>query len=89
MTNLEGIEILLVEDNPKDEALTLRALKQGNIANDVVVARDGHVGIGTFKAMKFDAVVIAAGRGGRPGESRLDLARDNARVVREIASYFR
>jgi two-component system response regulator (stage 0 sporulation protein F) len=25
---------------------------------DVVVARDGHVGIGTFKAMKFDAVVI-------------------------------
>lgn len=36
-----------------------------------------------------DAVVIAAGRGGRPGESRLDLARDNARVVREIASRFR
>jgi CheY-like chemotaxis protein len=33
--------ILLVEDNPKDEALTLRALKKGNIANKVVVARDG------------------------------------------------
>jgi CheY-like chemotaxis protein len=33
--------ILLVEDNPKDEALTLRALKRGNIANEVVVARDG------------------------------------------------
>jgi CheY-like chemotaxis protein len=33
--------ILLVEDNPKDEALTLRAFKKGNIANDVVVARDG------------------------------------------------
>jgi len=33
--------ILLVEDNPADEALTLRALKKGNIVNNVVVARDG------------------------------------------------
>lgn len=33
--------ILLVEDNPKDEALTLRALRKSNIANEVVVARDG------------------------------------------------
>jgi L-lactate dehydrogenase len=33
-----------------------------------------------------DAVVITAGRGGRPGESRLDLLRDNVAVVREIAS---
>jgi two-component system, response regulator len=33
--------ILLVEDNPADEALTLRALKKANIANTVVVARDG------------------------------------------------
>jgi two-component system, response regulator len=33
--------ILLVEDNPDDEALTLRALKKNNIANQVVVARDG------------------------------------------------
>lgn len=33
--------ILLVEDNPDDEALTLRALKKNNILNDVVVARDG------------------------------------------------
>jgi two-component system response regulator len=30
-----------VEDNPDDEALTLRALKKNNIANQVVVARDG------------------------------------------------
>ncbi|MDO9165943.1 MAG: L-lactate dehydrogenase [Rhodoferax sp.] len=29
-------------------------------------------------------VVVAAGRGGKPGESRLDLLRDNARVVAEI-----
>jgi two-component system, response regulator len=33
--------ILLVEDNPRDEALTLRALKKSNIVNQVVVARDG------------------------------------------------
>lgn len=33
--------ILLVEDNPDDEALTLRAFKKNNIRNQVVVARDG------------------------------------------------
>jgi len=33
--------ILLVEDNPRDEALTLRALKKSNIINDLMVARDG------------------------------------------------
>ena len=33
--------ILLVEDNPDDEALTLRALQKSNILNEVTVARDG------------------------------------------------
>lgn len=33
--------ILLVEDNPDDQALTLRALKKNNIANEVVVVGDG------------------------------------------------
>lgn len=33
--------ILLVEDNPDDEALTVRALRQNNIVNEIVVARDG------------------------------------------------
>jgi CheY-like chemotaxis protein len=33
--------IMLVEDNPDDEALTLRALKKNNIQNEVVVAHDG------------------------------------------------
>ena len=33
--------ILLVEDSPDDELLTLRALKKNNILNEVVVARDG------------------------------------------------
>ncbi len=33
--------ILLVEDNPDDEALTKRALKKDNIINEIIVARDG------------------------------------------------
>ena len=33
--------ILLVEDNPDDEALTLRAFSKNNIPNPVIVARDG------------------------------------------------
>ena len=33
--------LLLVEDNPSDEELTLRSLKKHNIVNEVIVARDG------------------------------------------------
>jgi CheY-like chemotaxis protein len=33
--------IMLLEDNPDDEALTLRALRKNNIQNEVMVARDG------------------------------------------------
>lgn len=33
--------IVLVEDNPDDEALTLRALRKNNIANQVIVLHDG------------------------------------------------
>ena len=33
--------ILLVEDNPDDELLTLRALKKSGVKNEVVVAHDG------------------------------------------------
>jgi two-component system, response regulator len=33
--------ILLVEDNPDDEELALRALRKNNILNEIVVARDG------------------------------------------------
>ncbi len=33
--------ILLVEDNPDDETLTLRALRKNQILNEIIVARDG------------------------------------------------
>jgi CheY-like chemotaxis protein len=36
-----GVEILLVEDNANDAELTLRALKQRNLANQVFVCHDG------------------------------------------------
>jgi two-component system response regulator len=37
--------ILLVEDNPDDEELTMRALQRNNIGNQVVVVRDGQEAI--------------------------------------------
>ena len=62
--------ILLVEDNPDDEALTLRALKKNNIQNDVVVARDGAEALdylfGTGKHAGRDASVL-------PSVTLLDL----------------
>lgn len=38
---METKVILLVEDNPRDEALTRRALAKSNIINEIVVAHDG------------------------------------------------
>jgi two-component system response regulator len=38
---IEDRSILLVEDNPKDEELTLRALRKNKISNEIIVARDG------------------------------------------------
>lgn len=37
--------VLLIEDNPTDERLTLRALRRNNIMNEVVVAYDGQEGL--------------------------------------------
>jgi len=41
MTSLSGVEILLVEDNPNDVELTLRALQKQNLASKVFVVKDG------------------------------------------------
>ena len=39
--DVEEAEILLVEDNPTDAELTMRALKRRNLANQVVWVKDG------------------------------------------------
>ncbi|MCD4790437.1 MAG: response regulator, partial [Bacteroidales bacterium] len=38
---LSDVKILLVEDNPDDIELTLRAFKKYNLANEIIVAKDG------------------------------------------------
>jgi two-component system response regulator len=54
--------ILLVEDDPDDEALTLRALRESKISNTVVVVRDG-----------ADALDYLLGTGGYAGRNARDL----------------
>ena len=54
--------ILLVEDNPDDEELTLRALSRNNISNQVVVVRDGQ-----------EAVDWLEGTGTHAGRDPLDI----------------
>lgn len=41
MSDTNAVEILLVEDNPKDVELTLRAFRKANLTNRIHVARDG------------------------------------------------
>jgi CheY-like chemotaxis protein len=41
MSELNGVEILLVEDNEDDLRLALRAFKKANLTNRIQVARDG------------------------------------------------
>ncbi|NWF52062.1 MAG: response regulator [Nitrospirae bacterium] len=41
MEQLKEVEILLVEDNPNDAELAIRALKKHNLANNVHIAKDG------------------------------------------------
>ncbi|VVB96972.1 putative methanogenesis regulatory protein FilR2 [uncultured archaeon] len=41
MTDMNEVEILLVEDNPNDAELALRALKKHNLANKIHLVKDG------------------------------------------------
>jgi two-component system, response regulator len=41
MTGFEQVEILLVEDNPTDAELTMRALRKKNLANNLIWVKDG------------------------------------------------
>ena len=38
---MQNTSILLVEDNPDHEALTIRALKKAHVLNEIIVAHDG------------------------------------------------
>ncbi len=77
--------ILLVEDNPDDEALTMRAFRKNNIRNEIIVARDG--------AEALDYLFGTGAHGGRgpslPQVVLLDLKLpkvDGLEVLRRIRS---
>ncbi|HTT52436.1 MAG TPA: response regulator [Streptosporangiaceae bacterium] len=59
--------IMLVEDNPDDEMLTLRALKKNNILNEVFVAHDG------VEALEYLFPDSGQAAAGLPGLILLDL----------------
>jgi two-component system, response regulator len=50
--------ILLVEDNPSDEKLTVRALKHCGIANEIVVERDGAAALAYLAANPLPTLVL-------------------------------
>lgn len=75
--------ILLVEDNPDDEALTLRALKGNNILNTVTVAHDGAEAL---EHLFTDGIADVT----RPGLILLDLKLpkvDGLEVLRRIRAH--
>jgi two-component system, response regulator len=56
MIDSNGVEILLVEDNPADVELTLHALRQNKLANKIQVVRDGEEALDfLFSRGKFQA----------------------------------
>jgi len=80
MNGLETLPILLVEDNPRDAELTLRAFRKNNLGNNVLVAHDG-----------VEALEIVFSRTGadRPRVILLDLKLpklDGLEVLRRLKS---
>lgn len=52
-------KILLVEDNPDDEQLTLRALRRAKVANEIIIARNGEEALTmVFNTSPLPAVVL-------------------------------
>jgi CheY-like chemotaxis protein len=75
------IEILLVEDNPGDVRLTIEALKEGKVRNNLSVAKDG------VEALAFLRREGGFGSAARPDLILLDLnlpRRDGREVLAEI-----
>ena len=60
MMKKNGKKILLVEDNPDDVALTLRAFKKHNIMNEIIVAKDGAEALALLldKNLELPALVL-------------------------------
>ena len=80
-----GVEVLLVEDNPQDAELTLRTLKQRRLANSVHVVRDGEEALHFF----FGAGVHAGRARDVPRVVLLDLKLpkiDGLEVLRRLKS---
>ena len=64
----KDVDILLVEDNPHDVELTLRALKKHNLANQVHVARDGQEALDfLFGAGPLAEIQMQSPEGDPPG----------------------
>ncbi len=83
MTELRNI--LLAEDNPHDVELTLAALKENHLANEVVVVRDGAEALDYL----YQRNQFAARRGGLPALVLLDLKMpkiDGIEVLRQVKS---
>ena len=79
----ESIEILLVEDNPHDVELTLRAFRQSKVANQIHVARDGEEAL----AYLFGSETQPTFPNGRPRLMLLDLKLpkvDGLEVLRRV-----
>ncbi|HEY5994107.1 MAG TPA: response regulator [Gallionellaceae bacterium] len=86
MNEVKEVEILLVEDNPTDAELAMRALKKSNLANKLVWVKDG--------AEALDFVFATGAYANRSGKSEpkvilLDLRLpkvDGMEVLRRIKS---
>ena len=71
-TEVQVRPILLVEDNPNDEALALRALKKANITSGVTVVRDGAEALDKISTSPPDLVVLDVKM---PGISGIEVCR--------------
>ncbi len=84
MENLNEVEILIVEDNPHDAEMALRALKKNNLTNKVMVVHDGEEALDfVFARGEF----VGREKSRRPKMILLDLKLpkiDGLEVLKEI-----